>query len=92
MEVFFSMSVLLQAVTTAPDIGYLAGLGLGAVIVVMLVAVTAQVGLSYLGQRNLNDQLSLGMQAVVGANNIRVVDEQQDDGRAGGRNGGNGGN
>jgi hypothetical protein len=88
MEVISYMSVLLQAASTAPDIGYLAGLGLGAVVVVMLVAVTAQVGLSYLGQRNLNDQLSLGMQAVVGANNIRVVDQQQDDGSDGG-NGGN---
>lgn len=63
----------------AVDINQLALLGVGAVIVVMILAILAQVGLSYLGQRNLNDQLSLGMQAIVGTNNLRVVDNQMDD-------------
>lgn len=63
---------------TAPDLELLAGLGLGAVIIIALVAVVAQVGLSYLAQRNLNDQLSLGMQAIVGANNLRIVDDSQE--------------
>jgi len=63
----------------AVDINQLALLGVGALIVVMLLAVLAQVGLSYLAQRNLNDQLSLGMQAIVGTNNLAVVDQQQQD-------------
>jgi len=68
--------VILQA---GVDINDLAILGVGAVIVVMILSILAQVGLSYLAQRNLNDQLSLGMQAIVGSNNLRVVDAQQDD-------------
>jgi hypothetical protein len=61
------------------DINQLALLGVGGVLTIMILAVLAQVGLSYLAQRNLNDQLSLGLQGIVGANNLRVVDEQQDD-------------
>lgn len=61
------------------DINELALLGVGAVVVLMILGILAQIGLSYLAQRNLNDQLSLGMQAIVGSNNIRVVDNQQDD-------------
>lgn len=61
------------------EINDLAVLGVGAVITVMILAVLAQVGLSYLAQRNLNDQLSLGLQGIVGSNNLRIVDEQQDD-------------
>lgn len=64
----------------AIDINALAALGVGAVVIIMILAVLAQIGLSYLAQRNLNDQLSLGMQAVVGSNNIRTIDNQQDDG------------
>jgi len=70
-------STLLQA---GVDIQNLAMVGVGSVVVVMILAILAQIGLSYLGQRNLNDQLSLGMQAIVGSNNLRVVDNQQDDG------------
>jgi len=70
-------STLLQA---GVDIQDLAMVGVGSVVVVMILAILAQIGLSYLGQRNLNDQLSLGMQAIVGSNNLRVVDNQQDDG------------
>jgi hypothetical protein len=61
------------------NINDLAILGIGAVITIMILAVLAQVGLSYLGQRSLNDQLGLGMQAIVGSNNLRVVDNQQED-------------
>jgi len=83
-----STLTLLQA---GVDINDLAILGIGAVITVMILAVLAQIGLSYLGQRNLNDQLSLGLQAIVGSNNLRVVDNQQEDSMDGGDNN-NGGN
>lgn len=62
------------------DINQLAVLGVGAVVVVMILAVLGQMGLSYLAQRNLNDIQSLGVQAVVGTNNIRAIDNQMDDG------------
>lgn len=75
MEVYSGMAV---------DINQLALLGVGSVIVVMILAILAQVGLSYLAQRNLNDQLSIGVQAIVGSNNLRVVDAQMDDQMGGG--------
>jgi hypothetical protein len=71
----------------AVEINELINLGVGGVVGLMLIAVLAQIGLSYLGQRNLNDQLSLGMQAVTGANNIQVVNNQQEN--DGGVQGGN---
>jgi len=80
-------STLLQA---GVDIQDLAMVGVGSVVVVMILAILAQIGLSYLGQRNLNDQLSLGMQAIVGSNNLRVVDNQQEDSIENGDNGNNG--
>jgi len=61
------------------NINSLAVIGVGAVITVMILAVLAQVGLSYLAQRNVNDQLSLGIQGIVGTNNLRVVDNAQED-------------
>jgi len=61
------------------NINELALLGVGAVVVVMILAVLSQVGLSYLAQRNLNDQLSLGIQGIVGSNNLRAIDNQMDD-------------
>jgi len=61
------------------NINELALLGVGAVVVVMVLAVLSQVGLSYLAQRNLNDQLSLGIQGIVGSNNLRAIDNQMDD-------------
>lgn len=64
----------------AVDINQLALLGVGAVVVVMILATLAQVGLSYIAQRNLNDQLSLGVQGIVGTNNLRTIDQQMDDG------------
>lgn len=73
------MNIATIALQVGIDINELALLGVGAVITVMILAVLAQVGLSYLAQRNLNDQLSLGLQAIVGSNNLRVVDNQQDD-------------
>jgi len=63
----------------AIDINQLALLGVGAVIVIMILAVLAQIGLSYLAQRNLNDQLSLGIQGVVGVNNLQTIDNQMED-------------
>jgi len=63
----------------AIDINQLALLGVGGVLTVMILAVIAQVGLSYLAQRNLNDQLSLGIQGIVGTNNLRTIDDQMDD-------------
>jgi len=61
------------------NINEIALLGVGAVVVVMVLAVLSQVGLSYLAQRNLNDQLSLGIQGIVGSNNLRAIDNQMDD-------------
>jgi len=80
-------ATLLQA---GVDIQDLAMVGVGSVVVVMILAILAQIGLSYLGQRNLNDQLSLGMQAIVGSNNLRVVDNQQEDNIDNGNNDNNG--
>jgi len=74
--------MLLTVLQAGIDLNELAIIGVGAVVSVMILAILAQIGLSYLGQRNLNDQLSLGMQAIVGSNNLRVVDNQQDDGMA----------
>jgi hypothetical protein len=70
------ISAVLQ---TGVNINELALLGVSAVIVVMILGIPAQIGLSYLAQRNLNDQLSIGVQAIVGGNNLRVIDTQQDD-------------
>ncbi len=67
------------ALQTGVNINELALLGVGAVIVVMILGILAQIGLSYLAQRNLNDQLSIGVQAIVGGNNLRIIDAQQDD-------------
>jgi hypothetical protein len=74
----------------AVDINQLALLGVGAVIVVMMLAILAQIGLSYLAQRNLNDQLSLGIQGIVGTNNLRTIDNQMNDGSGGGGDGSSG--
>jgi hypothetical protein len=63
----------------AIDINQLALLGIGAVIIISMVAILAQVGLSYLAQRNQNDILAQGLQAVVGTNTIETVDRQMDD-------------
>jgi len=41
--------------------------------------IVAQVFLSYLSQRNQNDILAEGMQAVVGTNTINTVDQSMDD-------------
>lgn len=67
------------ALQTGVNINELALLGVGAVIVVMILGILAQIGLSCLAQRNLNDQLSIGVQAIVGGNNLRIIDAQQDD-------------
>jgi Trp operon repressor len=64
----------------AIDINQLALLGVSAVIIIMILGILAQIGLSYLAQRNLNDQLSLGVQAITGTNNLRTIDKQMDDG------------
>ena len=61
------------------DLDQLALLGVGSVVLIALLAILAQIGLSYLAQRNLNDQLSLGIQGVVGTNNLQAVDRNQED-------------
>lgn len=61
------------------NINELALLGVGSLVVVMLLAAVAQVGLSYLGQRNLNDIHSMGIQAVVAQNQqSNLADELQE--------------
>jgi len=72
------MTSALQASGSTVNINELALIGVGAIIVVMLASVLVQAGLSFLAQRNLNDQLSLGIQGVVGVNNVRTVDNQQE--------------
>jgi uncharacterized protein (UPF0303 family) len=58
-------AMLLQ---TTVNVNELALLGVGVLIVVSILAVTGQLILSYLGQRNLNDIHSMGIQAVVAQN------------------------
>jgi len=53
--------------------GVLAIVGIG-----IIMAVTQGV-LSYLAQRNLNDIHSMGMQAIVGSNDMQVVDNSMED-------------
>lgn len=72
------ITTALQATGSTVNINELALIGVGAIIVVMLAAVLVQAGLSFLAQRNLNDQLSLGVQGVVGVNNLRTIDNQQE--------------
>jgi hypothetical protein len=84
IETTLDAAVIAQVAQT-PDLEVLASVGVGAVIVLALIAVLTQTALSFLAQRNLNDQLSLGMQAIVGSNNLQIVDEQQDDEGNGGQ-------
>lgn len=58
----------LPLAATAVNINELALLGVGVLIVVSILAITGQLILSYLGQRNLNDIHSLGIQAVIAQN------------------------
>lgn len=84
IETILDAAVIAQVAQT-PDLEVLASVGVGAVIVLALIGVLTQTALSFLAQRNLNDQLSLGMQAIVGSNNLQIVDEQQDDEGNGGQ-------
>jgi hypothetical protein len=77
IETILDAAVIAQVAQT-PDLEVLASVGVGAVIVLALISVLTQTALSFLAQRNLNDQLSLGMQAIVGSNNLQIVDQQQD--------------
>jgi len=80
MEVTTMMELYIAQIgAQTVNINEIALLGVGAVVVVMVLAVLSQVGLSYLAQRNLNDQLSLGIQGIVGSNNLRAIDNQMDD-------------
>jgi len=71
-------------VGSSVDVGQLVLLGVGGVLGLTLIGALGQFGLQYLGIRSLNNQFQLGMQGVVGINNLRAVDEQQDDGSEGG--------
>jgi hypothetical protein len=71
--------ILATVLQAGVNINSLAVIGVGALITVMILSVLAQLGLSYLAQRNVNDQLSLGIQGIVGTNNLRVVDNAQED-------------
>jgi len=68
--------IVLQA---AVDLDTLALYGVGLLVIVSILAVGAQVVLSFLAQRNLNDLHSLGMQAIVANNDIQTVDRALDD-------------
>lgn len=65
----------------APELGYLASLGVGAVIVLLLIFGLVQAGLSVFYARSLNSQLSQGIQAIVGVNNIEHIDRAMEDQR-----------
>ncbi len=39
----------------------------------------SQVILSYLAQRNLNDMHSMGIQAIIGVNEMKVIDRSMED-------------
>ena len=68
--------IVMQA---AVDLDTLALYGVGLLVIVAILAVGAQVVLSFLAQRNLNDLHSLGMQAIVANNDIQTVDRALDD-------------
>lgn len=60
------------------DINTLATLGVGAVIVIAILGTLINALNSYLAQRSLNDQLSLGVQGIVGVNNLNAIDSAQE--------------
>lgn len=63
----------------AIDINQIILLGVGGTLGISFIAMLSQVGLSYLAQRNQNDILAQGMQAIVGTNSMETVDKQMDD-------------
>ena len=76
----FEALLVAAQVGSSVDVGQLVLLGVGGVLGLTLIGALGQFGLQYLGIRSLNNQFQLGMQGVVGINNLRAVDEQQDDG------------
>lgn len=80
----FEALLVAAQVGASVDVGQLVLLGVGGVLGLTLIGALGQFGLQYLGIRSLNNQFQLGMQGVVGINNLRAVDEQQDDGSEGG--------
>jgi len=80
----FEALLVAAQVGSSVDVGQLVLLGVGGVLGLTLIGALGQFGLQYLGIRSLNNQFQLGMQGVVGINNLRAVDEQQDDGSEGG--------
>jgi hypothetical protein len=69
-------SVLLQA---GVNIGNLAVIGVGAVIVLLLIFGLVQAGLSVFYARSLNNQISQGINAIVGVNNMSTLDRAMED-------------
>jgi len=80
----FEALLVAAQVGSSVDVGQIILLAVGGVLGFTLLGGLAQFGLQYLGMRSLNNQFQLGMQGVVGINNLRAVDEQQDDGSEGG--------
>lgn len=78
-----TLSVVGGVVMTAAgvDIGALATLGVGSVIALLLIFGLVQAGLSVFYARSLNNQLSQGINAIVGVNNMTEVDRVMEDRR-----------
>lgn len=77
-------SVLLQTVgADTVSIDGLATLGVGAVIALLLIFGLVQAGLAVFQARSLNNQISQGIQAIVGVNNMTELDRVMEDRRDG---------
>jgi Na+-transporting methylmalonyl-CoA/oxaloacetate decarboxylase gamma subunit len=61
------------------DIAELAILGVGSVITLLVIFALVQAGLSVFYARALNNQVSQGIQAIVGVNNMSTVDQAMED-------------
>ncbi len=60
------------------DMQTLSEIAVFSIIVISIIAVLIQALLSYLSQRNLNDLHSMGIQAIIGVNEMVIVDEAMD--------------
>lgn len=56
----------------------LSELAVASIIIISIIAVLIQALLSYLAQRNLNDMHTLGIQAIIGTNEMVIIDEAMD--------------
>ena len=76
MEPVIMTLVVMQA---GVNIGNLATIGVGAVIALLLIFGLVQAGLSVFYARSLNNQVSQGINALVGVNNMSEIDRAMED-------------